>query len=138
MTLSAFAAEKRTRLFETLSNGQPPSEGEFSEAVFREGRDKSKPQMGATRYEPNVIVFEFIYPDPIGAPILLSVRIDAPERIVFMPVPSWVIESIWQGEVSGSYHFESDAQRLIEEFQSSLQPESNAETFGEKPPVGRW
>lgn len=138
MSLSAFAAEKRTRLFEALSNGQPPPEGEFSEAVFKDGRDKSKPQMGATRYEPNSIVFEFIYPDPLGAPILLSVRIDAPERIVFMPVPAWVVESIWQGEIAGSYHFESDAKRLVEDFQLVLEPDPNAESFGVKPTVGRW
>ena len=138
MSHSAFSAEKRTRLFDALSNGQPPPEGEFSEAIFKEGKDKSKPQMGATRYEPDAIVFEFIYPDPIGAPILLSVRLDVPERIVFMSVPSWVVESIWQGEIAGTYHFESDAKRLVEEFQVSLQPEPNAESFGVKPAVGRW
>jgi hypothetical protein len=138
MTLSAFSAKKRSRLFEALSDGRPPPEGEFSEAIFKEGKDKSKPQMGATRYEPNAIVFEFIYPDPIGAPILLSVRLEAPERIVFMSVPSWVVESIWQGEVSGSYHFESDANRLVAEFQANLLPESNSESFGAKPTVGRW
>ena len=138
MTLSAYSAEKRTRVFDALSNGQPPPEGEFSEAVFKDGKDKSKPQMGATRYEPNSIVFEFIYTDTLGAPILLSVRLDAPERIVFMPVPAWVVESIWQGEVTGSYHFESDAKRLVKEFQSILEPDLNAESFGVKPAVGRW
>src|SRR5688500_20315769 len=110
MTLSAFSAEKRKNIYDALSNGQPPPVGDFSETLFKDGKDKSKPQMGATRYEPSTIIFEFIYPDPLGAPILLSVRLDAPERIVFMPVPSWVVESIWQGEVSGSYHFGSDAQ----------------------------
>src|SRR5687768_7919706 len=138
MTLSAFSADKRTKIFEALSSGQPPPEGDFSEMVFKDGKDKSKPQMGATRYEPAAIVFEFIYPDPLGAPILLSVRLDAPERIVFMPVPSWVVESIWQGEVSGSYHFESDAQQLLDDFQKGLEPKSNAEAFGTKPTVGRW
>ena len=47
-------------------------------------------------------------------------------------------ESIWQGEVSGSYHFESEARRLLENFKSGLEPEPNAQTFGVKPTVGRW
>ena len=138
MTLSEFAAEKRSRTFEALLSGLPPPEGEFSDSIFKEGKDKSQPQMGATRYEPDAVVFEFIYPDPLGAPSLLSVRLEAPERIVFMPIPPWVVESIWQGEVAGSYHFESEARKLLEDFMKGLEPEPNAQSFGVKPTVGRW
>lgn len=88
--------------------------------------------MGATNYEPDAILMEFIYPDPKGSAVLLSVRVSAPERIVFMPVPEWVVESIWQGEIAGSYHFEGDALRMIEEFRASLAPEANAEIFGQE------
>ena len=48
---------------------------------------------------------------------------------MFLPVPDWVIESIWQGEISGSYHFESDAKALVEAFQAELSAENNPKWF---------
>jgi hypothetical protein len=131
MTLAGYASNRKSLIFQDLSQGSPPSEGSFDFEVFKEAKDKGKPQMGATRFEAETIIFEYIYPNPNGAPILLSVRLISPDRIVFMPVPDWVVESVWQGEVSGSYRFESEANAMIEEFRASL-TESDKRT-----PIGR-
>src|SRR5947209_18596132 len=112
MYLNAFAAEKRLALYDDLKKGLPPREGEYSDALLKEGKVKGQPQMGTTRYEPSSIVFEFIYPDPHTTATVLSVRVAAPERIVFLPVPEWVAETIWQGEIDGSFRFESEAMTL--------------------------
>lgn len=130
VTLNVFAAEKRRRIFDDLRAGQPPSEGAYSEDLLKEGKVKGTPQVGSTRYEPDAIILEFIYPDPKGIATVLPVRLTAPERIVFLPVPEWVIESIWQGDIDGSYHFESDAQALLAAFQEELSPAGNAKWFG--------
>ena len=45
MTLNAYAAERRLRIFEELKAGQPPSEGEFDELLLKEGRAKGQPQI---------------------------------------------------------------------------------------------
>jgi hypothetical protein len=138
MNLNEYAATARLKILSELQAGLSPSQGTYSEERLKDARSKGRsPQMGTTRYEPNAIHFEFIYQDPQGAPVVLSVHLDAPERIVFMPVPSWVLESIWQGDISGSPHFESDANRLLEEFRELLTPETNAELFGERARVGR-
>jgi hypothetical protein len=131
-SLNAFSASKHRALFEDLRAGLDPSEGEFDSSLLKEARAKGNPQMGSTRYEPNSIVFEFIYPNPQGAAIIVSVRIASPERIVFMPVPAWVVETIWQGEIDGSYQFESDSYRLLEELRGRLEPDQNAELFQKK------
>ncbi len=120
MNLNSFAAEVRKRLFEDLELGKVPREGEYSETVLKEGRSKGKPQMGTTRYLDNAIVFEFIYPDSKGAATLLAVAVPSPEPIVFMPVPEWVVEQIWQGEVTGSYHFLSQALTMLDNYRSRL------------------
>jgi len=137
MSLNQYAAERRLRIFEELKAGKAPTEGRYDEAVLRDARTKGQPQMGSTHFEPDVIEVEFIYPNTNGAPILLSVRLDAPERIVWMPVPSWVVESIWQGEISGSFQFESDAEAMLKAFRADLEPTRNGELFGRRIAVGR-
>jgi hypothetical protein len=130
MQLNAYAAQKRLALFEEIRNGQNPSEGTFDEAVLREGRTKGQPQVGSTRYEPYAIILEFIFHDPRGATVIFPVRLEVPERIVFLPVPNWVVENIWQGDIDGMYHFESEARRLLALFSEELEPEKNAVWFG--------
>jgi hypothetical protein len=137
MTLGKFSADAKLRIFAAIEAGLPPPEGEWDDAVFKEARDKGKPQMGATRYQTDAVVFEFIYPDPNGAPLLFKVKIAPPERIVYMAVPSWVVESVWQGEVLGSFHFESDAVRLVGEYRAGLEAGPNEKAFGAEPTVGR-
>ncbi len=133
LVLSAFVAEKRNRIYEDLKAGSPPSEGEYSEGLFKEANSKGSPQMGTTRFEPKSIVLEFIYPDQGGAASVLTVRINTPERILFMPVPAWVIESIWQGEIDGSYHFETEAAELLAAYALLLEAETNDKWFGPRP-----
>ncbi len=130
MKLNAFVAQKKRAIFDELSAGNPPSEGRFDEAIWRDGRAKSQPQMGSTQFAPDTITFEFIYNDPQGSAVLFQVAINPPERVVFMPVPEWVVESIWQGEIAGSYHFESEAKELLNNFENLLSADHNATLFG--------
>jgi hypothetical protein len=137
MNLNAFAAQRRLKILENLKNGLPPSEGSFDESTWKEGKVKGEPQMGTTRFQPDAILVEFIYPDPTSTATILTVRLDPPERIVFLPVPDWVVESIWQGDVDGSFHFESDAMRLLHQFSEELAPEKNVAWFGPRQPKRR-
>ncbi len=130
MTLNEWSAMKKLAIFKSLSDQRPPSEGEFSESVLLEGFGKGTPQIGTTVYEPDAARFEFIFSEQHSTATVLSVRVEAPERIVFLPVPSWVIETIWQGEIDGSYHFESEAMELVRAFESELAPEDNLKWFG--------
>ncbi len=137
MSLNSFASDLRLRILSDLKACKPPSEGEFSDSIFRDAVSKGHPQLGATRFEQNSITIEFIYPNPSAASIVLTVKVPSPERIVFLPVPDWVVESIWQGEIDGSFHFETDARNLVADFASKLTPEHNAELFGPKAPTKR-
>lgn len=137
MRLNAYVAEHRRRIFEDLRAGRAPSAGTYDEALLREARVKAEPQMGSAHYAPNAIELEFIYPEPRGATTVVTVHLDPPERIVFMPVPAWVVESIWQGEISGSHHFESEATEMLAAFQAQLEPMRNAELFGRQEPTRR-
>ena len=137
MVLNQFTSDLRSKIFEELKLGFVPSEGTYSEQVLRDARSKGQPQLGSTRYEPDAIVIEFIYPSPNTTATVVSVRISSPERIVFMSVPSWVVESIWQGEIDGSYHFESESAQLLSQFAASLDPEANLAQFGDKAPTRR-
>jgi hypothetical protein len=78
------------------------------------------------------VVLEFIFQDASLGPAVLSVRVPAPEPIVYMPVPDWVIEDVWQGEVTGSFRFLSEAERLLEAFRAQVFTERNRAYF-EKP-----
>lgn len=133
MTLNAWVAALRRSIFEDLLAGRPPSTGDFSEETLKEGRAKGSPQMGAVSFEPHLVRMEFIFSDPLSSATVLVVTSLPPERIVFLPVPEWVVESIWQGEVTGSHHFESDANRLIEAFAAGLEPGANERWFGPMP-----
>ena len=125
------------RIFAELKAKRMPSESAYDEALLRHANSKGAPQMGSTRYTPDAIQFEFIYPDPQGAPVVLTVTVAPPERIVFMPVPEWVVESIWQGEIAGSAQFESDALRMLDLFRREIESPENAEQFEARRAVGR-
>ncbi len=137
MTLNEYATAHRMAIFDELKRGVAPSEGMFDEAVLREATMKrAELQLGSLRYEPHWIHFEYIYPAKGSSALLFTVAIDPPERIVYLSVPTWVIQSVWEGEVLGSYHFESDANRLVQAFAAGLVPESNLSHFGEDPTTG--
>jgi len=137
MPLNSFVAMKRQAIFEALLAGQAPAEGDYDETALAEGRAKGRPQMGTTRFKPRQILLEFIFSAPEEPATVLTVAIPAPERIVFLPVPPWVVESIWQGDVDGSYHFETDAERLVQEYRAELSAAANAVWFGPQPPKRR-
>lgn len=133
LPLNAFAAQVRLRMLDRLVQGLDPGEGEWDPTQLAEGRVKGTPQMGATTYAPHEIRFEFIFPDPLSSATILTVRLVPPERIVFLPVPEWVVENVWQGDVQGSHHFASDAERLVAAFTELLTPEANAPLFDPQP-----
>lgn len=131
MTLSEFAAAYKRTIFEELQHGSPPSTGTFDEELLKEAKARGKePQIGETRFAPRQIFLEYIFNDPINSAIVFTVTLESPQRIVYLPVPSWVVESIWEGEVTGSYHFENDAVALLNQFHCSCEPGPNAEIFG--------
>ena len=136
MNLTAFAAERKKALHEELLRGELPSFGSYDDALLRDAKAKGAPQMGSTNYAPNSITIEFIYSDGQGA-MVVPITLVPPERIVFLPIPEWVIESIWQGDIDGSYHFESEAHQLVAKFQEQLVPEANALLFGVRKAVGK-
>lgn len=137
MTLNQFAADCRLAIYQDLLAGREPSLGAFDQVSFRRARDLGAPQMGVTRYEPDRILFEFIYAVQMASAHLFVVQVEAPERIVFLPVPSWVVENVWQGDVSGSHHFETDANLLITQFAAELEPEPNTKWFQPQAPTRR-
>lgn len=138
MKLNEFAAKLRLRIFDELRKGLPPSKGTADLALLAEARTKSSsPQMGTTIYHPYEIIFEFIYPDPAATAVIVPVKLAPPQRIVFMPVPSWVVENIWQGDIAGSYHFESDAEQLLRAFEGQLGESANAAHFEKQLPKRR-
>ena len=133
MTLNEWAATVKTEIFDDLTQGKPPRVGHHDDSVLRDGLVKGKPQMGTTTFEPNAATFEYIFPDSNSTATVLQVCVDAPERIVFMPVPEWVMEEIWQGDVAGSAHFESEATEMLRRFTSELEPGMNDKWFGKQP-----
>jgi hypothetical protein len=130
MNLNSYVAQKRLAIFDDLKRGLPPQEGTFDQAVLEEARKKGDVQMGSTRYEPDAFYVEFIYPDPSSTATVLTVKLASPERIVFLPVPEWVVENIWQGDVQGTHHFESEARKLYGALGAELEPEANLKWFG--------
>ena len=133
MKLNEWAAAMKTQIYDELTAGKQPPLGRYDEHILRDGQVKGKPQMGATTYEPNAAIFEYIYPDSNSSATVLQVTVDPPERIVMMPVPEWVMEEIWQGDVSGSAHFESEAMEMLRRFSSDLEAGANDKLFGKQP-----
>lgn len=136
MTLTEWSATTKRALFQDLLDGNEPRSGTFDPAVLKEGRTLGKPQMGATVYQPDSARFEFVFSGNSNT-VVFSVSSTPPETIVFLPVPGWVIESIWQGDIDGSFHFQSDAMRLVDEFRGLLELEANRPFFGRKPATRR-
>lgn len=137
MSLYEFAAEKKRAIYADLLAGKDPSQGTFDPEVLAEGRRKGDPQIGSEIYSQNEIELQFIFPEAGNSATILSVTIPSPERIVYLTVPKWVVISVWQGEVYGTYAFESDAKRMVQEFLDTLDPQTNPNHFGEHTVIGR-
>lgn len=137
MLLSQFIAQKRRKIFEDLLQGGVPSEGIYSDVILNMGRSKGAPRMGGVIYQPTKIGFEYVFTDSNGGAEILVVELDAPERIVFLPVPEWVVESVWQGEVSGAFHFEKDVIEYMYRLKEQIAPRENAKYFNREMPMNR-
>lgn len=120
MALAAFVAGVRSAIFDDLKAGNPPRMGSFSAELFRKVASKGAPQLGSVRYETDAIWLEFIYPESGQGTGILEVRVDPPERIIFLSVPAWVVENVWEGDVTGSYHLESDARTLVNSYLATV------------------
>lgn len=134
--LAPFCAQQKREIYDALRAGSPPPFGTYDEAVWRAAKAKAEPQMGTTVFAPDRLTYEFIYPAPEGA-IVLAVIVEPPERIIYLPVPAWVVENIWQGEVSGSFAFANEAQEHISAFQVQITPEGNRPLFDRPMPKGK-
>lgn len=137
MNLTEFVAENKRQVYEDLVSGRAPRAGKYDKTRLAQLRAKGAPQMGTTEFEPDSIHLEFIYMSEGVSEGVLSIELQPPERIVFMPVPKWVVEEVWQGEVGGSYHFESDAEKLLEQFSKLLSKSDNKEHFKKRKVIGR-
>jgi len=132
VNLNQFVSERRRAVFEALLQGNAAIDGQVDSQRLRELQAKGKPQLGATHYRRDAVVFEFIYPESGAASSVLEVVVAAPDRIVYLPVPEWVVEHIWQGEIEGSFHFLADAEAMISRFQSTAFAD-DARFGGEEP-----
>lgn len=137
MTLNEFLAQTKGEIFQDIKAGGSLRLGEYDEARLADLRSKGEPQIGTAVLQPRMVSFEFLFRMPDGQTQVFSVDVEPKERIVFMPVPEWVIESVWQGEVLGSHHFESDATQLVSKYQSLLEERENALHFDEQKTIGR-
>ncbi len=133
MTLREFVREQIQQIYGALQQGQPPPVGEYEPATLKECMRRTTVQIGTTHYRPDSILLEFIFTEPSMGPAILTIRIPAPEPIVYMPVPDWVIEDVWQGEVTGSFRFASEAQLLLKKLQNQIFSEANLLYFDERP-----
>ncbi len=129
MTLNEYSAKKRREILDDLLAGRDPREGSWNADLFAEAKMKSRPQLGPLVFFAGHFEMQFLYSSPEGGSLIFTVRLDSPHRIVQMPVPEWVIENVWQGEVSGSFHFEQDAMAMLEAFRAELEPEANVKHF---------
>jgi hypothetical protein len=127
--LYVVSANLRGSILDDLKHKKPPSIGQFEPDMLKNALERGEPQLGSQRFVPEGIFLEFIFPDPQKGTVILTVFVATDERIVYLPVPKWVVESVWQGEVSGSYHFESHAHELLAEFSKLLEVGTNAELF---------
>lgn len=133
MTLRKFVRNNLQTIFEALQKRQLPPVGEYDAQTLKECFRRATVQTGTTHYQPDCILLEFIFSEPNLGPAVLSVRIPAPEPIVYMPVPDWVIQDVWQGEVTGSFRFASEAETLLKKLHNQIFAETNALYFDERP-----
>lgn len=134
MTLREFTNVTRKQILDALQHKLPPPIGHFDRRTFEDAVQMREVQMGCTRYTPHSVVLEFVFlHDTPGAPLILCVEVDAPEPVVFMPVPEWVQEDVWQGEVKGTFRLRSEAERMIESFRRQVLEEDNTHYFDQRP-----
>lgn len=119
----------RGEILEDLKAKKEPRIGQFEPESLKNAFTKGSPQLGSMRYVPLGFFFEFIFPDAVGGTVILTVFVPAKERIVFLPVPDWVRQNIWQGDVDGSYFYESEVEGVLESFRGYLGAAENSQYF---------
>lgn len=135
--LNGYVAELKKAILADLQAGRVPSQGTYDSALLKECQAKGSAQMGATRFTPTNIILEYVFASTIASNSVFTVTVNSPSRIVFLPIPEWVVENIWQGDITGSYHFEEDANRLYSEFGKRLEPAANVAEFEPRRPTHR-
>lgn len=133
MTLREFVRNQIQAIFEALQQKQPPPVGEYDANTLKECFRRTTVQTGTTHFQPDHVLLEFIFLEASLGPAVLCVRILTPEPIVYMPVPDWVIQDVWQGEVTGSFRFASEAESLLKKLHNQIFAETNALFFDERP-----
>jgi len=134
MTLREFTNTTRKQVFEALQHKTPPPIGHFDLKTFEEAIQLRQVQMGGAHYTPHSVVLEFVFlHDSPGAPLILSVEVETPEPVVYMPVPEWVQEDVWQGEVKGTFRLRSEAERMLSDFRHHVLECDNPHYFDERP-----
>lgn len=136
MTLGQFIADCKIRLLAELESRVEPSFGTYDVHQWPGSSRVKQVQIGSATPFPHNVEFEFILTLEEGSEVF-TISVPAPERIVYMPVPEWVLISVWQGEVSGSYHFESDATRMTDRYVALLTSGTNESEFNKTHKVGR-
>ena len=133
MTLREFTHTTRKQILDALQHKKAPPIGHFDRKVFEEAVQLREVQLGSAHYTPHSVILEFIFlRDQPGTPLILSVEVDTPEPVVFMPVPEWVQEDVWQGEVKGTFRLRSEAERLMEAFRHHVLEEENRHYFEQR------
>lgn len=136
MTLAEFVARARRQILEELEADRDPGIGSYSSTELAEARLQGRPQLGTVAFFPDSILLEFIFGSGLESK-LFTVALEPQERIVYLPVPNWVVENIWQGTVDGTYHFESHAKALLDGLIDQMTPINNKALFGKQPPKRR-
>lgn len=137
MTLNAYLAELKLKAFEGVKDGRIEAGFQGDQALLSVLSAKGKPTLGTTVLAPSNVSFEFVFTFPDGQSEVFALQHEPSERIVFLPVPEWVVESIWQGEVQGTYCFESEAKERLARFALELDPAANAKWFEKQGPKRR-
>ncbi|MBX3097666.1 MAG: hypothetical protein KF812_12480 [Fimbriimonadaceae bacterium] len=135
MTISEFVARTKRKILEDLRSNQPPSVGRFDANALEEAKRLGEVRIGTHQIQPYSVTLEFLFGKE--SPSVVTIEVDTPERVVFLPIPDWVIENIWQGDIDGSAHFESHANKLVHGFLAKLTPEANPAEFAPRPPRRR-
>jgi len=134
MTLREFTNTTRRQILEALQHKQPPPVGRFDQKTYEEAMQMREMQMSSAHYTPHSVILEFLFwHDNPSAPLILCVEVDTPEPVVFMPVPDWVQQDVWQGEVKGTFRLRSEAEQLIEAFRHHVLECKNPDYFEERP-----
>ena len=117
MTPYEWAVGRRRTLLETLKAGKRPDDATFDAGAVEAALAKGVPREGAIRFLPDAAIVE------------VHVAFAGSAPAIWMAVPDWVVENVWQGEVTGRHLFESQARAALDRVAAGILPEPNAAAF---------